>query len=169
MAKKKTIIIYSSIVLGALVLGVVGGFVIKRATGQVIVDYGDFNPDDYKADASSLLSSYNANPKKSFTPAELVNIGLEKYRRCENSYSLGVGNAETIVTQTIRNAQIKNYDIYFEESISRSSFVPLANRSIQEGMTNGIKLNKGKAESTDVGSYVEDDFVSYSLDEYKTD
>ena len=164
--RKKTIIQYSLIVLAATVLGITGGAVIKKTFGQVEVDYSDFDANNYSLDPSELLKEYEKNPNKEFTPAELVNIGLEKYRRCENSYSIGVGTASTIVNQTIRNAQIKNGDKYFEESISRSSVVSLANRVTQTGVGQSINLYKGKADDSESGKY-KDEPVTYEPDKYK--
>ena len=166
--RKKTIIQYSIIVLSALVLGITGGAVIKNQFGQVEIDYSNFNANNYSLDASQLLEAYNKNPNQDFTPAELVNIGLEKYRRCENSYSYGVGTASTIVSQTIRNAQIKNGDHYFEESISRSSMVSIANRVEQVGINNGVSLFKGKANDSNTGTY-KNNPIEYDSETYKKD
>lgn len=165
--KKATIITYSLIAVGAIVLGVTAGVVLKRVFGQTQVDYEGFNPDAFKMDAKKLVSDYDKNPRANFTPAELINIGLEKYRECENSYSFGYGIADTVVKQTIRNAQIKNGNHYFEESISRSSMVAIANRVTQEKDGNNINLYKGKAIETETGQY-KDNKITYNCEDYKT-
>ena len=165
--KRKTIVKYS--LIGVLLIGVGGltGFIVKRATGQTVVDYSSFNPDDYKADSKLLLRQYENNPNRSFSEAELVNIALEKYRCCENSYSIGIGVASTVVSQTIRNAQIKNGNQYFEESISRSSMVDIANRAYQVGIDNGVTLNKGKANSSEEATYDEAKKTEFTSQNYK--
>lgn len=106
------------------------------------------------------------NANASFTPSELVNIGLEKYRQEKYSYSIGVGAANTILKQEIRNAQIRNDNEYFEESISTSSMVKLANRSRQNLEKDGIDHYVGKAVSAEVGEYP-DNPNKYTNDEYK--
>ena len=164
--KKKTAFIYSGIVIGALLLGTGIGVTIKLTTSQAEVDYTGFNPSAYQDDASKLLNEFQKNPKQDFSESELVNIGLEKYRQCENSYSIGVGAAETIVNQTIRNAQIKVGNQYFEESLSRSSMVSIATRVKQDGIGNGDLLYKGKASDTEIGEYPSE-ATYYTSDGYK--
>lgn len=165
---KKTVIQYSIIVLAALTLGITSGVVAKKNFGQVETDYSGFDANSFSLNASQLVEEYEKNPDKEFTPAELVNIGLEKYRRCTNSYSYGVGTASTIVNQTIRNAQIKNGDQYFEETISRSSMVAIANRVTQTGIGNGVTLNKGKANNSESGTY-KDEATTFTSEQYKED
>ena len=166
--KTKTIIQYVIIILVGLSLGVTGGIIAKKNLGQVETDYSDFDANSYNMDAAKLVEEYEKNPNKDFTPAELVNIGLEKYRRCTNSYSYGVGTASTIVNQTIRNAQIKNGDQYFEETISRSSMVAIANRVTQTGVGQGVSLNKGKANDSESGTY-KNEPIEYTSEQYKED
>ena len=110
---KKTLIQYSIIAVCAIGVGVGGGILLKRKLGPVEIDYSGFDSNSFQADSKALLKEYEANPDKEFTAAELVNIGLEKYRQCENSYSIGVGQASTIVNQSIRNFQIKNGNSYY--------------------------------------------------------
>ena len=162
---KKTVVQFSIIALCAISIGVAGGIIAKKKFGPVETDYAGFDPEMFRADAKSLLKEYEANPNKTFTPAELVNIGLEKYRNCENSYSIGVGQASTIVNQSIRSIQIRNKDDYFEEQISRSSMVSLANRVNANG--NNAIVHKGKAKDVEVAEYNEK-AISYTSDEFKS-
>ena len=165
-SKLKTwVILPLSFVLIA-VAGVTTGVLLKKKFGQVEIDYGDFNPENYRMDGKALLKEYQKNPNKKFSEAELVNIGLEKYRECENCYSIGIGVADTIVNQTIRNAQIKRGDHYFEESISYSKMVSIANRVDQIGENNDISLNKGKATGSEDVTYKED-ITTYKAEDYK--
>lgn len=148
---KKALIQYSIIALCAAGLGVGGGIVLKKKLGPVETDYSGFDSSSFQADSKALLKEYEKNPNRDFTPAELVNIGCEKYRQCENSYSIGVGTASTIVNQSIRNFQIRNGDSYFEEQISKSSMVSLANRVIAD--ESSAKVYKGKAKDIEVSEY----------------
>ena len=159
--------IQNTIILAlAAAVGVSAGIVAKRQFGQEEIDYSGFDPESYRGDGQTLLGEYNKNPSKAFTPAELVNIGLEKYRQCENSYSIGIGKASTIVTQTIRNAQIKNGDEYFEESISKSSMVSIANRVRQTNSVDEVDLYRGNAIDAESASYT-DNKEAYTLEKYK--
>jgi hypothetical protein len=147
-------------------LGISVGVIAKRQFGQTDVDYTGFDAESYRMDSAALLKQYEKNPNKNFTAAELINIGLEKYRQCENCYSIGVGTASTIVSQSIRNAQIKVGNHYFEESISYSNMVAVANRVNQVGQKSNISLNKGKATNADTASY-KSEATTYQADDYK--
>ena len=164
-SKRTAIITYTIIATTALSVGIASGIILKHTIGQTTIDYEGFNPEEFRMDSKKLLNEYNKNPRKNFSPAELINIGLEKYRECENSFSFGIGAAQTVVNQTVRNAQIKNGNRYFEESISKSSMVSIANRVIQ--VDHSIDLYKGKAVESDVGQY-KDNKVSYVDTDYKT-
>ena len=167
--KRKSVIQFSIIIAVAIGLGVTGGIIVKKSTSKEEIDYSDFDPELYKADAKDLLRQYKANPNKSFTPAELVNIGLEQYRQCENSYSIGLGVASTIVEQTIRNAQFKNGNRYMEETISNSSYVHIANRVDQTNLDEGIKLYKGSASGAEKTNYSNAKLTEYTNSDYKND
>ena len=154
----KTALTYILIIGIAGGVGATAGILGKRILGQEEIDYSGFNPEEYKMDSVELLKSYYKDPTKTVkesTPAALVNIGLEKYRQCDNSYSVTIGTAETIVSQTIRNFQIKNGNTYFEEAISNSSMVKLANRVIQSGVDSPLVLYKGSSVSATEASYPE--------------
>ena len=154
----KTALTYILIVGIAGGVGATTGIIGKRILGQEEIDYAGFNPNEFKMDSVELLKSYYKDPAKTVkdsTPAALVNIGLEKYRQCENSYSVTIGTAETIVSQTVRNFQIKNGNTYFEEAISNSSMVKLADRAIQDGVDSPIVLYHGSSVSATQGTYPE--------------
>ena len=152
----KTPVIYISIAATALGVGVTGGIIAKRMSGEV-VDYGDIDTNALELDGPTMLQKYESykgnNIESAFTAPELVVAGLEKYRSCEHSYSVGKGVASTIVSQSVRNFQIRNGDDYFEESISKSSMVSLANRMTQHTKEGNVTLYKGSASSDEVGSY----------------
>ena len=142
---KKRLITYSIIIGGCIALGGASGIIAKRAFGPIDVDDSSFNPALFAADINSIYSRYESysgtDYHKSFTASELVNIALEKYRRCENSFSMGYGAPVAMgVAQQIRSAQIKNGDSYFEESASRG-VVGMAVRAFQEGKDGSVKYH----------------------------
>ena len=138
----KILLSYLMILGIASAAGAGTGVVLKRTLGPVDEVYPPgFSVEEYKDDTNDLYDRY-VNKGESitkFSNSDLVNIALEKYKRCNNSYSYGIGTAHTIIEQTIRSAQIKNGDNYFEEQISYSNMVAVANRSIQEGANRSIK------------------------------
>ena len=164
----KTIVIYGIIVAAALSAGAAGGIIYKRMSGEE-VDYGDFDANSLELDAAKTLERYEKykgdSPQDKFTPAELITVGLEKYRRCEYSYSVGIGMANTIVDQTIRNFQIRNGDDFFEESISKSDMVKLADRVTQHGVDGQVVIYRGQAVTDEVGSYT-DNGKAYEQEDY---
>ena len=158
----KSLWIYVIIGSTAFAVGATGGIIGKRFIAAAKTQYiGEIET----MDIEDLMKRYNQNPNQNFTPAEMVNIAMEKYRNSENCYSVSKGTANTVVNQTIRNYQIKNGDDYFEESISRSSMVKLADRMTQHGKEGDIKFYHGKADSEEVGSYPSDPKV-YSQEDY---
>lgn len=156
---------YGIIAAATISLGVAGGIIIKRVFGDEEITYSGFNPEAFKADSKALLKEYESNPNKDFTAPELVNIGLEKYRNCENCWSIQVGLAKTIVDQTIRNAQIKNGDKLFEESISKSSMVAIANRCNQEN--GNVSLHTGQVTSEESANYADGKTTNYKVEDFK--
>ena len=150
----------------AFAIGAGAGIFAKRKFGQEQIDYSNFDVSAFAMDSKELLEKYNANPKAAFTPAELVNIGLEKYRQSENSYSYTIGTASTIVNQSIRNAQIKHGDKYFEEQISNSSMVSLANRLETTKDSDTTIQYKGKADSAEKANY-SGETKNYTTEEFK--
>ena len=167
----KLLLSYLMIVGIAGTAGAGTGVVLKRTLGPVDDVYPPgFSVDEYMDDTGTLYNEYVANgqkPKNNATNSDLVNIALEKYKHCENSYSFGIGTAHTIIEQTIRNAQIKKADRYFEEQISYSNMVSVANRSIQEGKDGSIELYKGTASAPETASYSDKPSSTYDKKGYK--
>lgn len=157
---KKLLLTYILTIGIAAVAGVGTGIVLKKTIGPIDEMYPEgFDPKDFSPDTESIMKRYSAlsdksyNGAQSFSDPDLVNVVLEKYKEFENSYSLSIGNANTIVTQTIRNAQIKNGDEYFEDQISYSSMVALAKRSYQHGKDGMIDVYDGKAYGPEATTY----------------
>lgn len=158
---------YGIIAAATISLGVAGGIIMKRKFGGEEITYSGFDPETFKADSKALLKEYEANPKKDFTAPELVNIAQEKYRNCENCYSIQVGLAKTVVDQSIRNFQIKKGDKWFEESISKSKMVAVGNRYYQE--KDGVSFYKGDATSEESATFTKDNVTNYKPDDFKKD
>lgn len=168
---KKNAVIYISIVTSATVIGTGSGILIKRITGQENIVYvGDAT--SIYADSQEILKKYENYKGNSliddFQTWELINVALEKYRRCDYSYSISKGKAMTIVEQEIRNFQIKNGNDYFEESLSKSSMVAVAKRMYQKGLDGNVSIYDGTIPSSNVekGRFTEA-YSNLSSDEYK--
>lgn len=170
----KTLLTYLLTIGIAAAAGAGTGVVLKRTVGPIDEQYPPgFDPKNYVADINGIMSRYNAlsdksiNGVRSFADSEVVNIILEKYRTQEYCYSIGIGNAYTIITQTIRNAQIKNGDEYFEEQISYSNMVNVAKRSLQSGAGGDVKLYNGNASAPEKASYPNSPSSTYTASKYK--
>lgn len=170
----KTLLSYILTIGIAAAAGAGTGVVLKRTIGPIDEMYPPgFDPKNYSPDITAIMNKYNQltdksiNGVRSFSDSEVVNIVLEKYKNLEYCYSLGIGNAFTIITQTIRNAQIKNGDQYFEEQISYSNMVNVATRSIQNGKNGDVSVYKGSASSPERASYPNSPSSTYSPSKYK--
>ena len=168
---KKNAVIYISIISSALVIGGVGGVVAKRVLGKENIVYiGD--SDSLQADSVEILKRFNDykgnEPTADFATWELINVALEKYRNFDYSYSFAKGTAHTIVEQEVRNFQIKNGDEYFEESLSKSSMVTVANRMYQSGVGGEVSIYKGSIPGQNVEeTNFTDNPTKYTSEQYK--
>ena len=174
----KKVVSYLILIGSAAAMGVAAGFLGKKFFGEPEVDYGDIG-EALQVDAKAIVErveAYNGPKDKTeeFSTSEILNYSLEKFRSCENCCSFTYGVADTIVKQDIRGCSIKNGDKYFEESVSKSSMVSLANRMFQEGKSTNVSLysaNKGTIEISDTSpqaEYSESNLTAYTADEYKS-
>ncbi|MCQ2802780.1 MAG: hypothetical protein MJ225_03840 [Bacilli bacterium] len=171
----KKIGIYAIIVSSALALGGISGFGSKKLFGTVFDDYSGFNVDIYKINGDELIRKVEAKATTkdkiaSFTPIELINYSIEKYKRCDHSYSYSIGNADAgISIQKVRSSQIRDEDKYFEESAS-DGIIGCAMRSFQIRGENTVDIY-----SASTASIKDDDPIfpyssiplSYTLPTYK--
>ena len=171
----KTLLAY---ILTIGICGVAGagtGIVLKRTVGPIDEHYPEgFDPKEFSPDIESLMAKYEKlgdksyNGVASYSDADIINICLEKYRKQDYCWSIGTGDANTIVTQTIRNTQIKNGDEYFEEQLSYSSVVDVANRTLQHGVAEAqLELYKGGCINPEVANYSGSSPRSFTKDGYK--
>ncbi len=171
----KTLLTYILLIGIAGTAGVGTGAILKRTVGPIDEIYPKgFSPDEYKEDIDALYQRYQekvsqgANIFNSFKNSELVNIALEKYRRCENCYSVTIGDCFTSagVNQTIRNSQVKNGNEYFEEALSYSKIVSVGNRIRQTGKDGNVLLYTGSVSGPESVTYT-DTYKEYGHDEYR--
>lgn len=144
----KTLFIYLIIGGSAIAVGGGTGVIVKRVFTEPEKDYSNFDVSIYDIDGDEYIARFEAYSNKkvaynSSTPLDIAIYATEKYKRCDNCYSFGTGlavaNALGIkVYQDIRNCQIKNGDNYFEESVSASNMVQVANRYIQNGIDSDV-------------------------------
>ena len=170
----KTLLSYILTIGICAVAGAGTGVILKRTVGPIDETYPPgFNPKNYAANIDDIMSRYNAlsdktiNGVRNFSDAEVVNIVLEKYRTQDYCWSISKGNAYTIITQTIRNAIIKNLDNYFEEQLSNSSIVSLATRSYQTGKGSDIQVYQGNCSGAEKATYSSNPTRTYSQSKYK--
>lgn len=171
---KKLLLTYILTIGISAVAGAGVGVVLKRTIGPIDEMYPPgFDPKEFSPNITEIMDKYNGlsdksfNGVKSWPDSDVVNVVLEKYRNLDNCYSIGIGNAYTIITQTIRNAQIKNGDTYFEEQISYSDMVNVAKRSIQKGADGKIELYNGKSSGPEKATYPNSPSATYTPKKYK--
>ena len=172
---KKLLLAYLLTIGICAVAGAGTGVILKRTVGPIDEMYPPgFDPKEFSPNVTEIMDKYNKlsdksyNGVRSWSDSDVINVVLEKYRRLDYSYSLGIGNAYTIITQTIRNAQIKNGDKYFEEQISYSDMVNVAKRSIQNGKDGNIELYNGNASGSEKATYPSSPSSTYTKSKYKS-
>lgn len=170
----KTLLSYILTIGIAAVTGAGTGIILKRTIGPVDEVYPPgFDPREFSPNITEIMNRYNAlsdksiNGMRNFSDSEVINVVLQKYKTLENSFSIGIGDAHTIIKQTIRSAQIKNGTNYFEEQISYSDMVNVAKRSLQSGEDGEVELYNGSASGPEKASYPASPTKTYSHKDYK--
>jgi hypothetical protein len=168
--KKETIII-SSIACVSLALGVTAGIVFHNMfSGGDIVDYDNLKAD--AVDTTKLLSRYSKvsdGNYDGFSECEKANIALSLYSKEEHTFcqSIGVAQAGSLASQTIRGSFIRNGTKYFEESLSYSNFVNIADRMYEEGDST-VKYHGKTGSSVEVGVFEDTTGTTYTNSDYAT-
>ena len=151
-------------VVSPLVLGIAAGIVINKFILVETTNLDDINMDDARIDETEeAMKKYNALNKNGtvqvsdytvhFNAAEMFAVAYARYSSYENSYSLTVGSTDASgIDQSIRAALIRNGDSYFEESLSKSSMVSLANRMYLDPDAT-LRFYEGKAVTETAGEY----------------
>ena len=173
---KKLLLTYILTIGICAAAGISTGIILKKTIGPIDEMYPPgFDPKEFSPDIEAIMKKYDglsdksANGVKSFSDAEVVNVSLWKFRNCDNCYCYSIGDAKTIVTQTIRNAQIKNGDEYYEDQISYSSMVALAKRSYQHGKDEAatIDVHDGTPSNSETATFPSSPTKTYGTKEYK--
>lgn len=145
-------------VISPIIGGVAAGIVINKFFIGKRTDYSKYNADDIKEanDVGLLMEKYKVDDTDyslTYTPWEIFNVSFALFSSHEYSSSLTIGNADAgIVQQSIRNATIRNKDRYFEEALSKSSMVAVANRTYLNE-DSSIYLYRGQTESATIAKY----------------
>ena len=171
---KKLLLTYILTIGICAAAGISTGIILKKTIGPIDEMYPPgFDPAEFSPDLDAIwkkyegLSNKSIDGAKSLTDAELVNVAQEKYKRCENCYNFSVGDAHTIVTQTVRNAQVKNGNEYFMDQISYSSMVSLAKRTYQHGAEGQVEVYDGNPTDSEKATYPASPTGTYTPAEYK--
>ena len=171
---KKLLLSYILTVGVCAVAGIGTGIVLKKTIGPIDEMYPPgFDPKEFSPDVDAIWKKYEGlsdktiNGVRSFSDAEVMNVAFEKFRRMPNCYFYSIGDAKTIVTQTVRNAFIKNGDEYYEDQISHSSMVALAKRSYQHGKDGPIIVHDGTPRDSEHATFPQTPTKTFEKEEYK--
>ena len=145
--------------------GAATGIILKRTVGPIDEMYPPgFDPKEFSPNVSEIMARYEKLSDQSITgvstfpESDVVNIILEKYRTSNECYSIGIGvaNVPSVgVKQSIRSAQIKIGNEYFEEQISLSKYAEVAKRTAQHGKDGEIDFYNGKPINEEKATYPE--------------
>ncbi len=171
---KKLLLTYILTIGICAVAGVSTGIILKKTIGPIDETYPPgFDPKEFSPDVDAIWKKYEAlsdksiNGVKSFSDADVMNVAFEKFRRMPYCYFYSIGDAKTIVTQTVRNAFIKNGDEYYEDQISFSSMVALAKRSYQHGKDGKVDVHDGTPRDSEHATYPQTPTKTFEKEEYK--
>jgi len=179
-SKKSTIISLSIVSVTAIGLGLGAGFFLhSQLAGGETTDYTKINTAKLTDDNTSLLKTYSSVKEKggdyltafSGKPYQVANIALQLFSAHEHCYAQGKGVGRAVamgfpVDQEIRSTVIKNGSKYFEESLSLSSAVNLADRMFQEGDSVQRYIGKVKSGNVEVPESFGDKPTTYTLASY---
>jgi len=179
-SKKRTILSLSIISMTAIGLGLGAAFFFhSQLAGGVTTDYTKIDADKLADDNTALLTAYSSVKKAggdyvsafSSKPYQVANIAFQLFSAHEHCFAQGkgVGSAKLFggsVNQNIRSTVIKDGDHYFEESLSLSGVVNLADRMYQEN--NMVVRHVGRVASGDVEKPASlDEGTTYTIPNYQ--
>lgn len=160
---------YALVLVPCVALGVFAGLEIKKYFGGYDeADYSGIDSDTLYPNYEEVYKRYTSAQSKGgdylnlLTPTQMAETAFCLIQKEENVFSQGVGEATaSIVDQQIRSTTIQVGNRYFEESISLSNMVNLADRMYQTPTEDGkdctVTMYLGKTDGKDVtkGSYDE--------------
>lgn len=169
---------YVLVLIPSVTLGVFGGLEIKKFFGPTAeVDYSSVDTKSLYPNYAKVEERYKkaAGTGTDFihtlTPTEMAESAFCLIQKEQHVYGQGIGLATAAagVNQHIRSTTIQKGDLFFEESISRSNFVDIADRMYQ--VPNGedcfVTMHTGKTKGGNVneGEYAETG-TQYTGEEY---
>lgn len=170
---------YAIVLIPSISLGVFGGVIIKKF-------FGDYKEVEYSSDYQTYYPNYEkvyskykkakdsgVNFTSVLTPTEMAESALCLIQKEDHVFAQGVGEANaSIVHQEIRSTVIQNGDLFFEESLSLSNFVDLADRMYQApngddvsitmypGVTANGDVTRGKYDASKVKSFNKESYIT---------
>jgi hypothetical protein len=179
-SKKSKLVIMSCVGFFAVGAGVGVGYLAHNlfAGGNTVVhdESNSATTGLLTVDYDTLLNSYDAVTKSggsyenSFTAAEMADIAIGKFAKSTSYFVQSKGNAAagSLANQAIRSTFVHSGEEYFEESLSLSSFVSLADRMYQSGDTTTRYHGSISNGNVETGTYDETAAVKYKNDAYAT-
>ncbi len=169
---------YVLVLVPSVVLGVFGGLEIKKFFGPTPeVDYSSIDAKDLYPNYAKVEERYKkaaasgADFAHTLTPVEMAESAFCLIQKEKHVYSQGIGLATAVagVNQEIRSTTIQNENLFFEESISHSNFVDIADRMYQipKGDDYSVTMYLGNTKNGNVneGEYDEKG-TEYTGEEY---
>ncbi len=162
----KSLLPYVCVLIPCVALGVFGGVFMKKLfSSEEGTDYSSIDTQKLYPDYAKIGNEYKKAASlgddftKTLTPTKMAASAFYLIQNETHVYSQGIGAAGAMgVTQNIRSTTIQDGDKYFEESLSLSSFVNIADRMYQvpNGDDCSITMHLGKTKgSVEIGEYDE--------------
>lgn len=169
----KRLILVSCISLSAIGLGVGTGFFLHGLFAGGETNYGSLEAGDLVDNNNDLMTKYQqalksgADFSTALQPFEAANVAFSLFTSQEHYFAQGIGVADAgITSQAIRSTFVRDGSKTFEESLSYSSFVNLADRMYQENSTVTQYLGTCQGGNVEVGTFNKAG-TDYTLDEYR--
>jgi hypothetical protein len=173
--KVSKIALISVLCAAAVGSGIYTGFFLHNLFNSDSTDYTNVDANNLADDNAAVMAKYQnlastgsaTDYTSHFKSYQAANIAFSLFLNQEHTFSQGIGIADATVTkQEIRSTMIRNGSSYFEESLSYSSFVNLADRMYQSGESVNQYLGTcvdGDVEKAKFNTTGTD----YTLDEYR--
>jgi len=168
---RKTIIITSIVGVSAIALGITGGYFLHSFLAGGTIENADAGTgaNDYSSIAKIVEAKKGSDYTASLSPRQMVTYAINSFIESPSFFAEGIGvaSAGSLATQEIRSHFVHTGNQYFEESLSHSSFVDLADRMYQTGdstVTYHGGTNNGNVEE----GVFPDKSTTYSNTDYAT-
>jgi uncharacterized protein YheU (UPF0270 family) len=174
--KVSKIAFISVLCAAAIGSGIYTGYFLHNMFSGGSTDYSTVDATALADDNAALLTKYKSVTKtgaavdfvSEFKPYQAANISFALFLEQEHSFSQGIGAADAgAINQQIRSTIVRNGADYFEESLSYSQFVNLADRMYQSGESVNQYIGTCINGDVEKGQFP-DTPTNYTLDEYRT-